>query len=270
MKAMASLLFGITLLLTATLARADATTLKTQTGKDMGLTLSSYQYQEPGLMSLKGGKMGLEFHATKALQNDQFIRGDFRYAFGMVDYTSNGTGSKTGDLDLYIEARVLAGKDLVINDAVLSPYAGFGYRYLFHDGRGVSCTAGQCYFGYRRESNYLYLPIGIIHRSSLKGEARLVGTLEYDHLLQGKQISRLSDGGVGYSDVTNNQNRGYGLKLSVMHEKGDQAIGPYAHYWNISRSNVVPEIQNGLPTGRRLVEPENNTIELGFKASRHF
>ena len=270
MKKMVAVMFILALLPVTTTVHAEPTSLKTQAGSDIGLSLSSYQYQEPGLMSLKGGKMGLEFHTTKVLQNDQFIRGDFRYAFGTVDYNSNGTGSKTGELDLYIEARVLIGKDWAINDAVLAAYTGFGYRYLFHDGQGISCNAGLCYFGYRRESNYFYLPIGIIHRSSLKGQARLVGTLEYDHLLAGKQISRLSDGGAGYSDATNHQSSGYGLKLSIMYEKGIWAVGPYAHFWNINNSGIVPEIRYGTPTGRYLWEPKNNTSELGLKASQRF
>ena len=110
-------------------------------------------------MSSKGSKMGLDLRTTKVLQNQQFIRGDLRYAFGTVDY--NGSGSASGEPDWYIEARGLVGKDWLINDAVFSPYTGLGYRYLFNDGRGISSTG---YAGYRRESNYFYLPVGIIHR----------------------------------------------------------------------------------------------------------
>ena len=221
-------------------------------------------------MSSKGAKMGLDMRATKVLQNDQFIRGDLRYAFGAVDYNSNNTGSASGEPDWYIEARGLVGKDWAINGVVLAAYTGVGYRYLFNDARGFSCTGSTCFWGYRRESNYFYLPLGINHRIALNDRARLVSTLEYDHLLAGKQISRLSDGGQGYSDATNNQSSGYGLKLSVNYEKDNWAIGPYAHYWNIGQSDIVPEIQNGVPTGRGLLEPKNNTVEFGFKASQQF
>lgn len=226
-------------------------------------------------MSLKGVKMGLDLHAVKVLQNDQFIRGELRYAFGTVDYNSNDTGSASGNPDWYIEARGLFGKDWVIKDAVFSPYTGFGYRYLFNDGRGLSCNGSTCFWGYRRESNYFYLPLGIVHRMMINGQARLVSTLEYDLLLVGKQISRLSDGGYGDSDITNNQSRGYGLKLSFMYEKDNWAIGPYASYWNIGESDWVPEyrngvpvLQNGFPVGG--VEPNNNTVEFGLKASQQF
>jgi len=252
-------------LFVAITARAESTDLKTQTGNDFGLSLSFYQYQEPGIMSLKGAKMGLDLHTVKVLQNDLFIRGDLRFAFGTVDYSGSGTAS--GEPDWYIETRGLVGKDWEINDVVLAAYTGLGYRYLFSDGRGITSTG---YGGYRRESNYLYLPIGIIHRMALNDEARLESTLEYDDLLAGKQVSSLSDVGAGYSDVTNNQSSGYGVKLSVMYLEDSWAIGPYAHYWNIDQSDIVPEIRYGVPTGYGLVEPENNTVEFGMQASKRF
>lgn len=225
-------------------------------------------------MSSKGIKEGLDLRATRALENEQFIRGELRYAFGTVDYNSDGSGSAIGEPDWYIETRVLIiGKDWLVNDAAIAPYIGFGYRYLFNDARG-STSAG--YWGYRRESNYIYLPIGFIHRTLLKDHARLVSTLEYDHLLAGKQISRLSDGGYGHSDVTNKQTSGYGLKLNFMYEQGSWAIGPYTHFWNIGKSDWVPWHRNGIPVldsyGRPLggVEPQNNTVEFGLKASYKF
>jgi hypothetical protein len=265
MKIFAVVSIAIAVLSVTTIARAESTDLKTQTAKDIGLSLSAYQYQEPGVMSLQGLKMGLDLHATKVLQNDRFIRGEFRYAFGTVDYSSNDTGSASGEPDWYIEARGLVGKDWVIKDAVLAAYTGLGYRYLFNDARGITSTG---YSGYRRESNYLYLPIGIIHRKMIKDQAKLESTLEYDQLLKGTQNTSLSDVGGAYSDVTNNQGSGYGLKLSIMYQKRNWAIGPYMHYWNIGQSDIVYGIQNGVYTG--LMEPENNTLEFGLKASQQF
>ena len=266
MKKIVEVMFILALIPATTAARAESSTLNTQTAKDIGLSFSSYQYQEPGLMSLKGVKMGLDLRTTKVLQNEQFIRGDLRYAFGTVDYNSNGTGSASGEPDWYIEARVLVGKDWAINDAVLAAYTGVGNRYLFNDGRGISSTGN---WGYRRESNYFYLPIGFIHRSSLKGQARLVSTLEYDHLLRGKQISRLSDGGQGDGDLTNNQTSGHGLKFSMTYERDKWAIGPFAHFWDIGQSDTALLFQNGIPVGMGW-EPKNNTVEFGLKASQQF
>ena len=138
MKKMSAVLITIAVLPVTTTARAEPSTLKTQTGNNIGWSLSSYQYQEPGVMSSKGIKIGLDLRTTKVLQNKQFIRGDLRYAFGTVDY--NGSGSASGEPDWYIEARGLVGKDWAINEAVLAAYTGVGYRYLFNDARGISST----------------------------------------------------------------------------------------------------------------------------------
>jgi hypothetical protein len=253
-------------LFVASTARAESTDLKTRTGSDFGLSLSSYQYQEPGLMSLKGVKMGLDLHTVMVLKNDLFMRGDLRFAAGTVDYNSDSTGSASGEPDWYIETRGLVGKDWEINEMVLAAYTGLGYRYLFNDGRGITSTG---YGGYRRESNYLYLPVGIIHRMALNDQARLESTLEYDDLLAGKQISSLSDVGAGYSDVTNNQSSGYGLRLSVMYLKTNWTIGPYLYYWNIAESDTAVVYRYGVPDSLG-VEPENNTVELGLQASKRF
>jgi hypothetical protein len=266
-KKIAAVLITIGVLSVPTTTRAELSSLRTQAGNNIGWSLSSYQYQEPGLMSLRGSKIGLDMHSTKVLQHRQFLRGDLRYAFGTVDYNSNGTGSATGEPDWYIEARGLVGKDWMVKRMVFSPYMGLGYRYLFNDGRGMTSTG---YWGYRRESNYFYLPVGIIHRITLNDRARLASTLEYAPLLFGKQISSLSDVGPGFRNVTNNQSSGYGLKLSVMYQKSNWVIGPYASYWNIGQSDIVPEIKNGSPTGWGLVEPKNNTVEFGIKASQQF
>jgi hypothetical protein len=267
MKKMAAVLITIAVLSVTTTVSAEPSTLNTQAGYNIGVSSSYYQYQEPGLMSAKGNKIGLDLRATQVFQSGMFIRGDLRYALGLVDYSSNSTGSATGEPDWYIEVRSLFGKDWGINEnVVLSPYMGLGYRYLFNDARGVTSTG---YGGYRRESNYFYLPVGLIYRSALNDQARLVSTLEYDHLLGGRQISRLSDSGGGYGDLTNKQHKGYGLKLSVMYQKNNLAIGPYVDYWNIAQSESVLLYKNGSLYGIAW-EPRNNTIEFGVKASYQF
>ena len=151
MKKMAAVLITIAVLSVTTTVSAEPSTLNTQAGYNIGVSSSYYQYKEPGLISLKGGKIGFDLHATKVFQSNLFIRGDLRYALGLVDYSSNSTGSATGEPDWYIEVRSLFGKDWGINEnVVLSPYMGLGYRYLFNDARGVTSTG---YGGYRRESN---------------------------------------------------------------------------------------------------------------------
>ena len=238
----------------------------TRASTEIGITFSAYRYEEPEVMSSKGKKIGLDFAATQLLSNARFFRVEFRQAFGMVDYSSYETGSAEGQPDWYMEARALIGQDWIVDNAVFAPYAGLGYRYLFNDARGISSTGN---WGYRRESNYIYMPIGIMHRSSPDGRTRWISTLEYDQLLVGVQISRLSDGGQGHGDLTNRQTRGYGVKMSLMVEKDKWAMGPYAHYWNISQSAIVTVYRNGMPISSGW-EPKNSTTEFGFKVSQKF
>jgi len=241
--------------------------LSTKSGNDIGCSLSYYQYTEPGIMKLLGAKLGADIRTTQALPESRFARGELRFALGTVKYGSNGTGSSENNPDWYLEGRGLIGADWNYLNAVISGYTGLGYRFLFNDIRGTT-TSGAA--GYRRMSNYLYLPLGISHRSQIDGQAKLTGTLELDFLLAGKQYSQLSDTGLGYADISNTQHSGYGLRFSLIQEVDNISVGPYLYYWNIKKSNVVPEIQNGAWTGYGLVEPQNNTLEIGLKASKRF
>lgn len=254
------------LLFTAIPARSETESLNTQTAGNIGLFVSSYQYREPGIMSLKGTKTGLDLSATKAWPIKLFIRGDLRIASGNVDYQSNGTGSARGNPDRYFEVRGLVGMDRVFEESSLSPYTGFGYRYLYDDIRGASSSGAV---GYRRESNYYYLPIGLVYRKAFNDRSSLMGTLEYDQLLLGQQVSKLSDTGLGYSDVTNDQHDGYGLKFSLKYQAAAWTVGPYLYYWDIAQSNTAILYQYGSPIGYGW-EPANNTIETGMMAVWQF
>ena len=266
MKKIVAMLITIGALFIPTITHAELLPLQTQTGNNISISLSSYQYHEPGLVSLNGSKIGLNMQATQAWQSGLFFRGDLRYAFGTVDYNSNGTGSASGEPDWYIEARSLIGKDWWIQGTVLTPYTGLGYRFLFNDGRGVTSTGAS---GYRRASNYVYFPLGISDRVRLTEQSSLESKLEYDYLLSGRQISRLEDTGLGFSNVTNNQHSGYGLKLSVLYQRNNWAIGNYVHYWSIGKSDSTILYRNGTLYGTAW-EPENNTVEFGFKISQKF
>ena len=258
--------FALAVLALFNLVYADSL-LATKTSNEFGLSLSSYEYQEPGLMSNKGPKIGGDLQSTLAFPEKLWVRGDAHLAIGSVDYTSPTSGTANGESDWYLETRGLIGKDTWAFDrAMLSPYAGLGYRYLFNDARGTTNLGAS---GYRRQSNYLYLPIGMTYRVALEGKAQLVTELEYDQLIIGKQFTRMSDAGLGYNDLSNNQNRGHGFKLSAKYAQDNWAIGPYANYWNIAQSETLPLYQNGILVGHAW-EPQNNTVEFGLKGSIRF
>lgn len=249
-----------------TLPLAQAAPAATARGNELAISLGGYRYEEPGLMSLQGMKSGLNLQTTTAYpERRTFLRGELRIAVGTADYRSNGTGSHDQEPDWYIEGRALIGNDWPLDSALLSTYVGLGYRFLLNDGRGLTSTG---HAGYRRESNYLYLPVGIILQTAWQ-EGTLRTRIEYDHLLNGKQYTRLSDTGLGYADVNNKQSSGRGIKLQLSYMTPEWFAGPYLHYWDIADSAVTPFYQNGAIAGYGL-EPQNRTTEIGFEFGRPF
>lgn len=255
---------------TAMVDEQVASELKTKTSNEIGLTVSSYEYKEPDIsMSQKATKVGIDYNGAMALSNDWFVRGDLRYATGKTDYSSPASGTKNGNPDWYYELRGTFGRDFSMGTYSLSPFAGLGYRYLFNDIRGRTSTGAA---GYRRESIYYYLPIGATHRLKLESAARLLTTLEYDYLINGKQKSYFSDVTTLYPDVTNNQHKGYGIRGSMYYEKDNWSFGPWFQYWNIDKSDLAPFTVTvlGVTYTGNAWEPKNTTTEYGLRLGYKF
>ena len=259
-----ALLAPCTLMLTiaASPAAAQPSGLGTQAGEEVGLSLSSYTYDEPGYMDLKATKLGVDYAITRTYAGAwpntgeaSFLTGELRFATGQASYT-NSSGMRAGGLDnWYWEARALYGVDLEMDGYVLSPYAGLGYRYLFNDLRSLTN-------GYRRESRYISLPLGITVHTRAAQRSQLLTTVEYVHLLSGKQDALLSDIGPGRQDAKLNQRSGSGLRLKVIRQFPTWSIGPTLTYWRVGSSDV-----GGTPA---VFEPKNNTVELGLSIRRRF
>ncbi len=270
---LAAALFSVVALGASSGGRAEPASLNTPGGQELALTVSSYLYEEPDInVSLTGDKFGLNQTGTALLMSDWFLREEVRLAYGQVEYS--GSGIQSGAPDWYGEFRGMVGRDFQVRTVVLSPYAGFGYRYLYNDVRGYSNTGSA---GYRRESNYYYLPLGVTHRMQLGEGGVLATTVEYDYLLWGRQVTRLSDligqnGIVSASDTTNRQHRGYGLRLGAMYEMGDWGFGPFVQYWDIADSEVTTQIMTDAmgPARVRLLEPKNRTTEYGMRLMFRF
>jgi len=247
--------------------------LQTRSGHEFAASVSSYLYEEPSLrMSTKGDKMGITHIGTATLERDWFVKGESRIVLGSVDYT--GSGFQAGVPDWYVEVRGLLGKDIPSGGGIFSPYVGFGYRYLFNDLRGYSSSGA---IGYRRESNYFYIPLGITHRFDLGDSARLATTLEFDRFVSGEQVSKLSDlvGHGGYtvaSDISNSQNEGWGFRADVMYEMADWSFGPFLILWQIGTSDSVLKslTQHGVTKWYIFTEPANRTNEYGLSLRTRF
>ncbi len=228
---------------------------------EIGPEMYFYKYEEPGpgvedtgtFFGLNGAFTWRDWvpASPKETAPDKkwMSRFEGRFAYGQVDYDGkyeDGTPVSIENIDDYVmEFRLLVGPDFPKQTRMDTLYAGIGYRYLYDD------------FQYSRESNYLYVPIGLKTIGNLKNRWSFEATAEFDIFLWGRQESYLSE--VGYVDVANTQDSGYGLRGSVKFQKHgkktDFIFEPFVRYWNIDKSDVV---LGGY-------EPENETLEYGVK-----
>ncbi|CAM3832074.1 outer membrane protein [Polynucleobacter antarcticus] len=253
----------------------DNSSLSTQTSNELGFTLSTYRYTEPSLsVAIQSTMVGIDYSGIYAFGGDVFFKADLRYANGPANYF--GSGISAGDPNWYYDARALAGIDLKFDNFVIAPYTGLGYRHLVNGTSGSSTSTGA--IAYQRESTYQYIPIGAIHRMPIGSSGKLETTAEFDYLIKGTQVSDLSvingyyGGNVSYPNQTNNQNTGYGLRLSVMYSEKNWSIGPYMNYWNIAQSttNYYNVMVGGVAYPAYAYEPSNVTTEIGLKVSLRF
>lgn len=239
---------------------------------NLGTEISHIRYEEPGLMVEEGTMYGLVASCTyrgwagpspEAQHKKKYMhRVEGKFSYGWVDYNgelSDGTPYKWDNIfDYMLEIRYLIGYDFLKTTTMHIPYIGIGYRYLCDD-EGTSDP-----YGYERESNYIYCPIGIEYITVLNKDWSLGGTAEFDLFLIGIQRSHLSDISPLYEDIENRQMEGYGLRGSIKFqkkgEKVDWAIEPFIRYWDIAKSEV----------SKGAYEPKNNSTEYGIRLAAKF
>lgn len=235
--------------------------LATQKGFEVGIDLSRYGYHEeaggaPFMVEKIGYFAGIEAAINQPLFDDWFFRGETRYAIGDANYSS-ASGPAKGQATRLWETRLMVGRDFAMNNYSLSPYIGYGARSLYNDMRD---GAG----GYRRQSQYDYIPLGITHRFGIK--ERISTNLEYDYFLSGTQRSYLSDADPQSGMLLNNQSKALGgAKGSILYERGAWSAGPWFNYWHILDSDTACSAGAVPVCGQ---EPENTTTEVGIKVVR--
>jgi len=241
---------------------------------EFGLQSSWRVYREPDLMRQKGWMYGMyanythrfadnsRIHSWKDALKDSrmlnLIKIETRFAGGDMDYESVRTGKLDHERDYLFEGRVLLGYDIFISEQTrLTPFAGAGYRYLHNESYNRRSTTGH--LGYNRESNYFYAPIGVELETPIRGTWKFGATGEYDLFIYGRQYSHLEDYGGGLPELKHDQNDGYGLRGSFRIKKDNEVfdviVEPFVQYWHIKDSEIV----SGT------LEPDNNTVEYGFR-----
>ena len=250
---------------------------------DLASEIFYYRYQEPNPVGVTNQGPMYGFDADYAYRPlypnflNNFIVNVYslqaRYAISR-DLEYKGSGVVKGKHDDAMEFRGLIGKDYFIGtNSLVTPYVGFGYRYLFDRGNGQISSAG--YYGYDRKSHYYYLPLGGDVVINMPNHWEIGFNAEYDILLHGLQKSYLSDGnqfGWNNPNITNSQDKGFGLRGSVKFLKRGHLVDfymePYIRFWNIEQSGAVTASVDG--SVGQWVEPKNNTIEVGSKFGIQF
>lgn len=290
-------------------AEAD---LSTPTGHELSAGVAGYTYREPGdqAISIHGAKFVADYTGTLSLNKSRhwFAQADLRGTLGNTAYdgwcspfviTPNSDSpngyeldvgdaspcNESGDKDWYVEARGLAGKDLIGQHWGWSPYTGLGLRHLSNGITGAP--------GYRTDT-YLYLPLGLTARTSAgsHGVPALSVNAEYDRLLHGWQDTRDSDLGNGlvpttatappfsidgFSDISFSQSGGWALRASAKIPVTSRwSVEPYYVRWDVSSSPVnyetVTFTVNTVTAQEQLgaYEPHNVTNEFGVKLGFRF
>ena len=232
----------------------------------IGAEIYNFKYEE-SIMDEEGVFYGFNLGFTmrpwaEDLQTDSPSDGgpmfgfEGRAAFGQVDYDGaldDGTPLTIDNIDDYVlEARGIIGMDQLAGEAIHNVYVGIGYRYLNDD---LALHPA----GYERESNYLYLPIGFQLGFGLEDGWSWGARLEYDIFLWGEQRSHLRQADPALPNVRNDQNEGFGYRVSVrIQHKGTDGIlifEPFFRFWDIEDSD----------TSVGYFEPANETTELGIQ-----
>ncbi len=208
------------------------------------------------------------------LTNVYFLQA--RYATSRY-LTFSGEGDVKSKHDDAMEFRGLIGKDYFVGaNARVTPYFGFGYRYLLDRGNGQVSNSSSLMED--RKSHYYYLPLGGIVALDMPRDWEVDLNAEYDILLSGYQKNFYSDWdqfsspGTRYPDIVYHQDHGFGLRGSIKFlKKGpivDFFVEPYFRFWNIDQSKSQSIVLNG--TAYQVVEPKNNTTEIGSKFGIQF
>jgi len=246
---------------------AFATDVSTQTGQELGVSLSHYK-QDIGFAvddwtekdSIKGEKLGIDYSTSMALENDWFFSLAGRFAYGKSDVDSNYSGVTLSDNnpDWYTDIKLTFGKDFISDNYSVSPYTGLGYLYK-HQKADATYTEGYT-VTLKRKSFLVYLPLGLKHRIALDSQSALATTIEYDYVVAGKQKNNAEI--YGYSiDDSYDKDSGFGFKLASMYQFNDLSVGPFFEYWKLDKSNK---------SDYGYQELKDKSVEFGIKASMRF
>ena len=223
---------------------------------ELGLYFGTKIYEERHpvdnsfFMSQDGWMLGLNANSEK-YEGSTYLGFKGRAAYGQVDYQSAGTGTLSGIPDYQLEYTGYIGLPFENSNSRVTYFTGLGGRYLLNASGLMQSSTGHS--GYDRESRYIYLPLGVNYET---GQWEFRG--EYLYFIYGQQTSKLSQVSANYTDITNDQEEGSGLKFTIKcQSEKDFGYEFYTDYWDIADSK--------LDVTGNFMEPRNTTSETGLR-----
>lgn len=243
----------------------------TQEGLSIGLQGARFEYDEPGVMTEKGFLWGGYGSFLSSRNAPMSVRAQAHFLVGQLDYdgaiynTSNGTTTpyQTTTEDTVIETQLDAGIQVDSSaEFRVRLFGGLGYRFW------QDRISGET--GYRRETTYIYLPLGVEVLTVISPEMLLSFEAQYNHWLKGKNRSYLTDVNPSFGDYEFNQDTGSGFQLAGQFSLVWPQLRPFFRLiyqsWDVEDS----EIKFFPTTGGYLLEPKNSTQTFFFIAGISF
>ena len=203
---------------------------------------SYYAYEEPNVMTKKSSIPLIGLGVDYTSEHNYPISVNASINLGQTAYAGTGTTNKD---PLYILKGEIS-KQIAISP--LSVKFGYGLRYLYDDW-GIKKTTTN-HDTYDRSSLYSY----IFASFTRKLKANQFITFKLKTLMNGKQKIFI-DHVNAYQKTSMTQKRGFGIDVEwAMSEQ----LSLFAESWKIKKSE--PDAKD-----YGLIEPENTTIQLGFR-----
>ena len=143
-----------------------------------------------------------------------------------------------------------------------------GYRSLLDKASGRRSTKGTP--GVSVNANYYYMPIGISAKYKIFNKIKSRSEIEFDWLIDGARRNYWGYYAEKYSDVTNHQDTGYGIRISTdfIYQAGkvDFCFRPFFRYWSVNDSDI--SIINDASD--EFMISANNTLEAGISITAQF
>ena len=234
---------------------------------------ASFDYQEPGVMSVKGRLNGIAAQALYKGESNFWFLGNFNYLTGNTIYDGRYmSGEPTTSNDKYTLGEI-STKALVLTDLSVrmdtSLYLGLGSR-ITDDNNDASPS------DYFRRHLYNYYSWGVYINTPHSETSASMWTIGFDTMINGTTESRLTDVDPSFADFTMRFTGGsavsidyqYRTELNLGTNLSTLLLGVGYKKWTLKQSEIATVEIDG--DTYEFVEPKNTTTTVALKAGLQF